>query len=67
MLYGFLDAIWQTYCYYTMGALTNDPEKLAYYSGFYKSIQAAGAAIVSSLDAVRFFPPLRTENMLSGW
>lgn len=53
MLYGCLDAIWQTYCYYVMGALSNDPEKLAYYSGFYKSIQAAGAAVVAALDGVR--------------
>ncbi|KAJ9142389.1 MFS general substrate transporter [Pleurostoma richardsiae] len=51
MAYGFLDALWQTYCYYTMGALTNDPRKLAYYSGFYKSIQAVGATAISKLDA----------------
>ncbi|BDD59002.1 hypothetical protein MAP00_004237 [Monascus purpureus] len=54
MLYGFLDAIWQTYCYYVMGALSNDPEKLAYYSGFYKSIQAAGAAVVAALDGSKY-------------
>lgn len=52
MAYGFLDALWQTYCYYTMGALTNDPRKLAYYTGFYKSIQAIGATVISKLDAV---------------
>lgn len=53
MWYGFLDALWQSYAYYTMGAMSNDPKKLAYYAGFYKSIQAAGAAVVSRLDAVK--------------
>ena len=52
MAYGLLDALWQVYCYYTMGAMTNDPRKLAYYSGFYKSIQAVGAAVIAALDAV---------------
>src|SRR6266849_2012015 len=54
MCYGFLDALWQTYAYYTMGAMSNDPRKLAYYVGFYKSIQAAGAAIISALDANKY-------------
>lgn len=34
--YGFLDAAWQTYAYWLMGALSNDPRKLAYFAGFYK-------------------------------
>lgn len=50
--YGALDSIWQSFCYYTMGSLTNDPRKLAYYTGFYKSVQALGAAAISKLDAV---------------
>ncbi|RJE21911.1 DUF895 domain membrane protein [Aspergillus sclerotialis] len=54
MFYGFLDAIWQTYCYYVMGALTNDPEKLAFYAGFYKSLQAAGATVIAALDGDKF-------------
>jgi hypothetical protein len=53
MWYGFLDALWQSYAYYTMGAMSNDPKKLAYYAGFYKSVQAAGAAVISRLDAVK--------------
>jgi len=34
--YGVLDAAWQTYAYWIMGALSNDPRKLAYFAGFYK-------------------------------
>ncbi|KAI1082718.1 MFS general substrate transporter [Whalleya microplaca] len=49
--YGLLDSLWQVFCYYTMGALSNDPRKLAYYAGFYKSIQAVGATAISKLDA----------------
>ncbi|KAI1619995.1 major facilitator superfamily domain-containing protein [Exophiala viscosa] len=51
MCYGLLDSLWQVFCYYTMGAMTNDPFKLAYYVGFYKSIQAVGATTISKLDA----------------
>ena len=52
MFYGFLDACWQTYAYWLMGALSNDPRKLAYFAGFYKSIQSAGAAVVWRIDAI---------------
>ncbi|KAJ9499751.1 hypothetical protein H2202_004741 [Exophiala xenobiotica] len=51
MSYGLLDSLWQVFCYYTMGAMSNDPRKLAYYAGFYKSIQAVGATAISKLDA----------------
>lgn len=53
MFYGFLDAIWQTYTYWLMGALSNDPRKLAYFAGFYKSIQSAGAAVAWRIDALK--------------
>ncbi|KAI5118508.1 hypothetical protein M0805_007678 [Coniferiporia weirii] len=49
---GLLDAMWQTTAYWMMGALSNDPAKLAYLSGFYKSLQSAGAAGVWRADAV---------------
>ncbi|CDK26063.1 unnamed protein product [Kuraishia capsulata CBS 1993] len=52
MLYGAYDAIWQTYCYWLMGALTNSSRKLAIYTGFYKGLQSAGAAVVWRLDAL---------------
>lgn len=48
--YGVLDAAWQTYAYWIMGALSNDPRKLAYFAGFYKGIQSAGAAVVWGID-----------------
>jgi len=49
--YGMLDALWQTYAYWLMGALSNDPHKLAYFAGFYKGIQSAGAAVAWALDS----------------
>ncbi|KAL1893491.1 hypothetical protein Sste5346_006319 [Sporothrix stenoceras] len=33
-----------------MGAVSNDPKKLAYYAGFYKSIHAAGAARIKDTE-----------------
>ncbi|CCX30369.1 Similar to UNC93-like protein C922.05c; acc. no. Q9URX1 [Pyronema omphalodes CBS 100304] len=51
--YGMLDAVWQTYAYWLMGALSNEPRKLAYFAGFYKGIQAAGSAVAWGLDSAR--------------
>ena len=31
---GLLDAMWQTTAYWMMGAMSNDPAKLAYLAGF---------------------------------
>jgi len=56
MLYifcGLLDAMWQTTAYWIMGAMSNDPAKLAHFTGFYKSIQSAGAAGIWRADAVK--------------
>ncbi|KAL0950518.1 hypothetical protein HGRIS_007327 [Hohenbuehelia grisea] len=50
---GLLDAMWQTTTYWLMGAMSNDPAKLAHFTGFYKSIQSAGAAGVWRADAVK--------------
>ncbi|KAJ6553314.1 major facilitator superfamily domain-containing protein [Mycena capillaripes] len=50
--FGSLDAMWQTNVYWMMGAMSNDPKKLAYFTGFYKSIQSAGAAGVWRADAI---------------
>ncbi|KXN84831.1 hypothetical protein AN958_12125 [Leucoagaricus sp. SymC.cos] len=55
MLYivcGLLDAMWQTAVYWLLGAMSNDPAKLAHFTGFYKSIQSAGAAGAWRADAV---------------
>ncbi|KAG6331719.1 hypothetical protein ID866_7369 [Astraeus odoratus] len=48
---GLFDAMWQTTVYWLMGAMSNDPAKLAVFTGFYKSIQSAGAAGVWRADA----------------
>ena len=53
IFYGILDSCWQTYAYWLMGALSNEPRKLAYYAGFYKSIQTAGAAVIWRVDALK--------------
>ncbi|TFK33093.1 major facilitator superfamily domain-containing protein [Crucibulum laeve] len=50
---GILDAMWQTTAYWIMGAMSNDPGKLAHFAGLYKSIQSAGAAGVWRADAVK--------------
>ncbi|KAF7355033.1 hypothetical protein MSAN_01418800 [Mycena sanguinolenta] len=52
IFFGLLDAMWQTSVYWMMGAMSNDPAKLAYFTGFYKSIQSAGAAGSWRADAV---------------
>ncbi|KAH9994513.1 hypothetical protein BJV77DRAFT_1060018 [Russula vinacea] len=39
--------------YWMMGAMSNDPARLAYFAGFYKSIQSAGAAGVWRADAMK--------------
>jgi len=50
---GILDAMWQTTAYWLMGAMSNDAAKLAHFSGFYKSLQSAGAAGSWRIDAVK--------------
>jgi len=50
---GLLDAMWQTTAYWIMGAMSNDPAKLAHFTGFYKSIQSAGGAGAWRADAVK--------------
>ncbi|PBK79767.1 hypothetical protein ARMGADRAFT_1092791 [Armillaria gallica] len=50
---GILDAIWQTTAYWLMGTMSNDPSKLVFFTGFYKSIQSAGAAEIWRADAVK--------------
>ncbi|ODQ77557.1 hypothetical protein BABINDRAFT_163553 [Babjeviella inositovora NRRL Y-12698] len=52
MFYGAFDAIWQSFVYWLLGALSNKPRKAALYAGFYKGIQSAGAAIIWRLDSL---------------
>ncbi|KAF7301534.1 hypothetical protein MIND_00718900 [Mycena indigotica] len=53
IFFGLLDAMWQTCVYWMMGAMSNDPSKLAYFTGFYKAIQSAGSAGSWRADAVK--------------
>ncbi|GLB36693.1 putative MFS general substrate transporter [Lyophyllum shimeji] len=50
---GLLDAMWQTTAYWIMGAMSNDPAKLAHFAGFYKSFQSAGGAGVWRADGAK--------------
>jgi hypothetical protein len=34
VFFGFLDSIWQTTAYWLIGAMCNDPAKLAHFAGF---------------------------------
>ncbi|CUM65836.1 uncharacterized protein PRCAT00003485001 [Priceomyces carsonii] len=52
-MYGIADAMWQSWCYWIMGSLTNESYKLARYAGFYKGTQSAGNAISFGLDALK--------------
>ena len=36
---GLLDSMWQTTAYWMMGAMSNDPAKLAYFAGFCESFR----------------------------
>ncbi|KAK7454451.1 hypothetical protein VKT23_011207 [Stygiomarasmius scandens] len=51
VLFGVFDAMWQSTIYWLMGAMSNDPAKLAYFTGFYKAIQSAGSAGIWAADA----------------
>ena len=57
IFYGMYDAIWQTCIYWFMGAITNNGRKAANFTGFYKGIQSAGAAIIWRLDGLSNPPP----------
>ncbi|CAO3590968.1 unnamed protein product [Absidia cylindrospora] len=52
-LFGMADSIYQGFIYWLMGTMTNDTERSARYVGFYKTIQNAGNAIASQIDAQR--------------
>lgn len=50
MFYGAVDSAWQTFAWWIVGTLSNDPLVLSMYSAFYKVFGAMGAAIVFNLD-----------------
>ncbi|KAF9214215.1 hypothetical protein BGZ59_004142 [Podila verticillata] len=51
-----------TYCYWLMGALSNDVNVFSRYAGFYKCIQSCGAAIAWRINAV--VTPFMTELII---
>ncbi|KAL2527793.1 UNC93-like protein 2 [Abeliophyllum distichum] len=48
--YGLLDAMFQNMVYWVIGALADDSEILSRYTGFYKGVQSAGAAVAWQVD-----------------
>ncbi|KAH7923507.1 hypothetical protein BV22DRAFT_577295 [Leucogyrophana mollusca] len=64
IFYGLLDAMWQTTAMWLIGAMSNDINKLAIFSGFYHSIQTAGTAGAWRMDAIGM--PYMTI-LLSAW
>ncbi|KAK3404584.1 hypothetical protein EUGRSUZ_K00891 [Eucalyptus grandis] len=48
--YGLLDAMLQTLVYWFIGCLADDSETLSRYTGFYKGVQSAGAAVAWQID-----------------
>ncbi|KAJ2365704.1 hypothetical protein IW150_006143 [Coemansia sp. RSA 2607] len=48
---GIGDALYQSFAYWIIGALSNDNQLLARYAGFYKGMQSFGAAIAWQLAA----------------
>ncbi|OQR92273.1 hypothetical protein ACHHYP_03864 [Achlya hypogyna] len=52
LLYGLVDAIYQNYVYWMIGAMTNDPLELARFVGLYKAFQSAGGAISWRIDVL---------------
>jgi len=52
IFYGMYDAIFQSLCYWTMGALSNDPATIARYVALYKTFQATGGAMAWRVNAL---------------
>lgn len=49
---GLLDAMWQTAAYWMMGAMSNDPSKLAHFAGFCAHLPSASlySLLIDSID-----------------
>lgn len=53
IFYGMYDAMFQTFIFWSLGTLSNNPKNVSLYAGFYKGIQSAAAAIAWRLDALQ--------------
>lgn len=49
--YGWQDGMFQTFAFWLMGCLSNDPLVLSMYSGFFKVFGALGACVAFAMDA----------------
>ncbi|KAI9285215.1 hypothetical protein BC943DRAFT_306137 [Umbelopsis sp. AD052] len=49
--FGLADSMWQTFIYWVIGTLSNEPATLGVYTGFFKAFQNAGAASGWKVDA----------------
>ncbi|KAG2175373.1 hypothetical protein INT43_001020 [Umbelopsis isabellina] len=49
--FGLADSMWQTFIYWIIGTLSNEPAVLGLYTGFFKAWQNAGAAAGWKIDA----------------
>lgn len=52
IFYGAFDAFWQSYCYWLMGARSNDPAVVAVLVGAYKTFQSTGGAMAWRINAL---------------
>ncbi|KAJ5142393.1 Major facilitator superfamily domain general substrate transporter [Penicillium atrosanguineum] len=52
IFYGCYDAFWQSFCYWLVGASSNDPAKAAVLVGAYKTFQSAGGAMAWRINAI---------------
>lgn len=62
--YGLLDAMYQSMVYWVIGALADDTEVLSRFTGFYKGVQSAGAAVAWQIDSHKV--PLVNE-LVTNW
>ncbi|KAL6232083.1 hypothetical protein BDW75DRAFT_233068 [Aspergillus navahoensis] len=52
IFYGAFDAFWQSYCYWLMGASSNEPAVAAVLVGAYKTFQSTGGAMAWRINAL---------------
>lgn len=58
ILYGMYDSFWQSFCYWLMGAQSNNPTVTAILVGAYKTFQSVGGAVAWCLNANKMPEPL---------
>jgi hypothetical protein len=51
--YGAYDALWQSFCYWLIGARSNSPAKTAILVGGYKTFQSTGGAMAWRINALK--------------